>query len=456
MGLIQRFLIFNFFLFLSFPLFAVGIFDSTYSQTPESTTLKQVSSSGTYFAMFCPDAANLAETTFIENRPDTEYETFEWNGKTDISSYDGECDWAISYAKTRYWSNGNVRDVSNYNSIIISVNTLASQAPTCPPENFAQYQVLHTEGNDSYCYNEADLLTRDSCPDSTQDNSYILPSNSNNSASSMCQNKSDGSSCKYQLEDDVYFSDFENDCYSSPDIAQYDETGISQPDPTIQDCQSLGQDVTACIEDPINVCDSQGNCNSGCGSVSIGDSDPLFMCLSDDIDLDGLADYKDPDIDGDGIANELDLDADGDGLDDVKYSKPDEAMTVSVDFGALESISSQSNTKLDEIASLLETQNDSGQMPAYSTISDEITFNDSIMSRLNSSPVVLAMSSMSNAINFNTDGSCPELTFYLPSPIDQTVSTDTHCSMMPTMRLVITPVMFALYLFMGFRIFAAA
>jgi hypothetical protein len=354
----------------------------------------------------------------------------------------------------RGWLNWDISFKSQNASLIIE------SVPQCPDPNFNDYRVPRYINIDGtyvlYCFNQTDLNFRDSCPDSTQDGAYVLPVTATNTATTMCLDKPDGSMCKYEQVGDVYVTDFENNCYEVNGAPRFDETGIIQPDATIQECQQLGQGVTACIEDPQNVCDSQGNCNTGCGSVAFGDSEPLFVCLSGDSDGDGLANYLDPDIDGDGIKNEDDLDSNGDGLDDIKYPKPAESMNVTLDLGNMESLQGEGNTALAEIKGLLEEQNGSAPMPAYTTIADPATVNQSIVNRIGAAPVSLALSQMSTAINFNTDGSCPELSFYLPSPIDQTVSTSTHCSMMPTMRLIITPVMFAIYLFMAFRIFAAA
>jgi hypothetical protein len=349
-----------------------------------------------------------------------------------------------------------------YQQSSISKNaTIIEEAiPQCPDPQSPDYLVsrhLNINGQQVlYCFNQTDLNFRDSCPDSTQDGGYVLPVTATNTSSTMCLDKPDGSMCKYEQVGDVYVTDFENDCYENNGAPRFDESGIVQPDATIPECQQLGQGVTACIEDPENVCDSQGNCNTGCGSVAFGDTDPLFVCLSGDSDGDGLANYLDPDIDGDGIKNEDDLDNDGDGIDDAKYPKPAESMNVSINLGNMESLQGQGNSSLGEIKGLLEEQNGSAKMPAYSTIANSDTLNQSIVNRIGAAPVSLALSEMATAINFNTEGSCPELSFYLPSPIDKTVSTNTHCSMMPAMRLIITPVMFAIYLFMAFRIFAAA
>jgi hypothetical protein len=94
------------------------------------------------------------------------------------------------------------------------------------------------------------------------------------------------------------------------------------------------------------VCDSNGLCETGCGSIGIGDSDPVFVCLSGDTDGDGLADYLDPDIDGDGIANDDDLDADGDGQDDPVYNNNGDGNAF--DTSNIEGLLSTANTIADD------------------------------------------------------------------------------------------------------------
>jgi hypothetical protein len=430
------------------------LFDYGYSRNSKEEESYIVTSPGIYLGMECSAAASKAETAFKDIRQDSDAEKFTFESPQKISI----CNYSIVWYRTTYWSNGNVNKNTRSNSQLISLNFRTETVFVCPHPDFPQSKTEGYIGEALYCFDQADLNTRDSCPDSTQDGAYVLPVNDINSSDVMCLDKPDMSSCKYKKVDDVYITDFENDCYDRISLPRFDETGISQVDPTDPDCQDLGQGVSACIENPDNVCDNNGLCNIGCGSVAFGGSDPVFVCLSGDSDGDGLANYIDPDVDGDGIRNEDDLDSNGDGVDDPVYQndRNGSGTTVNVDLGNLESLTSQGNSKLSSVESLLEEQNGSGKLPEYTSIADEITFNDSIMSRFSNAPVMLAMSSISGAIDFNTNGSCPELSFYLPIPIDKTVSTSTHCTIMPTISVIITPVMFAIYLFMGFRIFGSA
>jgi hypothetical protein len=354
------------------------------------------------------------------------------------------------------WVNYSQSNVSK-NASIVTVT-----APACPDPTFPDYVVskfIDINGNQVlYCFEQADLNFRDSCPDSTQDGSYLLPASTSNTADSICLDKPDGSSCKYQKTNDVYTTDFENDCYELNGAPRYDENEISAIDETDPDCQNIGGFVSACIENPDNVCDSNGICNQGCGSVAVGDFDPVFVCLSGDNDSDGVPDYKDPDIDGDGIANNDDLDNDNDGIDDETF--PDfntgGGSTVNVDTSTLEGIGNSTNSKLDGIKSELDKTTGSGAMPTIADGTDESITATNSYNRIANTSVVLAFTNMSNFINFSGTNGCPDLSFYLPSPIDDTVGTTIHCDLVPVISSIITPVMLAIYLWLGFRVFASA
>jgi hypothetical protein len=339
--------------------------------------------------------------------------------------------------------------------------------PQCPDPNHPDYRVPRfVDINNEqvlYCFEQTDLNFRDSCPDSTQDGAYVLPKTSANTSSVMCLDKPDGSMCKYEQVGDVYVTDFENNCYELNGVPRFDETGINQPDETERDCQQLGQGVTACIEDPANVCDSRGLCNTGCGNVAFAGNDPLFVCLSGDTDGDGLADYLDPDLDGDGIRNEDDLDKDGDGQDDPTY--PTNKNSEGMEFSSVEleslanetnNLTAQGNATLESIKEELEARNGSGQMPNFSPNQDANVLESSFINRVQNSDLSLAFQNMSNFISFGSGAICPDFSFALPDPINQTVGTTIHCDLMPIIGTVITPVMYALYLWAGFRIFASA
>jgi hypothetical protein len=63
---------------------------------------------------------------------------------------------------------------------------------------------------------------------------------------------------------------------------------------------------------------------------------------------------------------------------------------------------------------------------------------------------------MTTFVNFGSGSSCPNFSFTLGFPINETVGTTIHCELMPVIGSIITPVMYALYLWAGFRIFASA
>jgi hypothetical protein len=331
---------------------------------------------------------------------------------------------------------------------------------TCPHPDRPHRKVQKYLDAAPFCFGQDDLNMRDSCPDSTQDGAYALPVTTFNNQNVMCQDKADGSSCKYRREGNAFITDFENDCYELNGLPRYDDSGLTQPDPAEPECQDIGTAARFCKELEENVCDSNGLCNSGCGSVAIGNSAPIFGCISGDTDGDGLADYLDPDLDGDGIRNEDDLDKDGDGKDDPTLPTPRE---LPISTTALEGLAAQTNAalananlNLEGIKEELEKQNGSGAMPNVSVgLADRIA-EQTAMSRIKASDISVALESMTTFINFGSGASCPNFSFALGDPINQTIATTIHCELMPLISNVITPVMYALYLWAGFRIFASA
>lgn len=331
---------------------------------------------------------------------------------------------------------------------------------TCPHPDRPDNKVQKFIGAAPFCYGQDDLNMRDSCPDSTQDGAYVLPVNANNQQPVMCLDKPDGSSCKYTKQGSAYVTDFENDCYELNGLPRFNDSAITQPDPTNPECQDIGGGVNFCLEKQENVCDANGKCNSGCGKVAIGDSPSIFGCMSGDTDGDGLADYLDPDLDGDGIRNEDDLDSDGDGKDDPTLPNSRSGGTSTLALEGLANKTNQAigetNLKLDGIKAELEKQNGSGAMPAVSSgLADKIA-EQTTLSRIKGSDVALALESMTTFVNFGSGSSCPNFSFTLGFPINETVGTTIHCELMPVIGSIITPVMYALYLWAGFRIFASA
>jgi hypothetical protein len=205
----------------------------------------------------------------------------------------------------------------------------------CPPDNWPNAQYKEKIGEADYCFDPVDLNFRDSCPDSSSDPNFVLPVGGNNTSASICVTQPDGSRCEYDQVGDVYVTDYENSCYTNA-YPEFDPNGYNQADPeSPNQCQDIGNGVSACIEDPVNVCPN-GNCQTGCGNMSFDGGDPVFVCLSGDTDGDGIGDYVDPDVDGDGIPNEDDLDYDGDGIDDPTYENPsNQPVSVNVDSAAI-------------------------------------------------------------------------------------------------------------------------
>ena len=221
---------------------------------------------------------------------------------------------------------------------------------TCPPDEFTSYTYLKQSVDSTImCWDPNDLASRDTCPTGADYN--ILPVGNNNaSLDYVCQELSDGSSCKYIPDGTGEF--FENDpegtqCYSGSGELYIDD--FADPIGDTGECSDIGNNVIACKENPENVC-TNGQCHTGCGTMALDGSDPVFVCFSGDTDGDGLPDYIDPDIDGDGIANEDDLDADGDGKDDPKNPTDNgNNVTVNVNTSEIERLIGVTNSKLEEI-----------------------------------------------------------------------------------------------------------
>lgn len=167
------------------------------------------------------------------------------------------------------------------------------------------------------CYTNQALADVDTC----DVNSPWLPVGSNTDPY-QCISKEDNSQCRYEMKTAngqswLQPSAEPDNCFTGTGTS-YEEPNPAPVPPTGDDCQEIGNGITACPENPANVCDSNGLCQTGCGTVAFA-GEEHFMCLSSDTDGDGLGDYADPDIDGDGIHNDEDLDSDGDGREDPVY-----------------------------------------------------------------------------------------------------------------------------------------
>lgn len=256
---------------------------------------------------------------------------------------------------TTYWSNGTVREsIQSCPSAQVTIEQ--REHYQCPPVGYSSYDLAKSLNDTLWCFSLDDILFRDDCPDSMQDGAFVLPVYSSTPEPMVCDVKPDGSACAYLLSDtrDYYQADFElgHVCYVDNTTAQYEAQPVV--DGSQDGCLNIGAETLACIEDPNNVCQTNGECQSGCGYVN-----DIFVCLSDDLDGDNIGDYADPDIDGDGIANELDIDNDGDGIDDPVYDPPSSALpAIHIDL-------SQTNGLLAEISnkasSLVTGQNEINQ-----------------------------------------------------------------------------------------------
>jgi hypothetical protein len=216
----------------------------------------------------------------------------------------------------------------------------------CPPDS--------VEVEDS-CYRLFDINQADSCPDSTQDSTFVLP-NRGQQSQSVCQVRPDGSRCQYDLSDDgqVFISNFEGNCYAN-DLENYDDSNVPQPVESGAECQSLGLGNFACLASESDTCSPSGICPSGCGNVAVGGADPVFVCITGDDDGDGTANFIDPDFQGTDPRNgnptdDGDPDGNPDGGPDGNGGGTTN-INVTVDNSGVESRINQSNSLLGEIAS---------------------------------------------------------------------------------------------------------
>jgi hypothetical protein len=111
------------------------------------------------------------------------------------------------------------------------------------------------------------------------------------------------------------------------------------------------------------------------------------------------------------------------------------------------------DTSLNEIK---ESLNGQSQMPAFSSSNTVAQTNINVYTTIQNTPLVRSFDAVKNSIVFSDDNSCPNFSFFLPSPINKQISTNIHCELMPTLSVIISPVMFAIYLFGAFRVFVSA
>jgi len=184
----------------------------------------------------------------------------------------------------------------------VSERSIDDQACLNPP-----YTLTHN----GMCYDPTELELLDTC---NQPN--IMPAQNGNEPQ-VCYTKQDGSQClmNYEIIDgqNVFTQSLEPEsCYQTT-LPDYNSLAPNFNQPTGNDCQHIGGGISACPENPLNVCDENGTCQTGCGYVGFNGVEQ-FICFSQDTDGDGIGNYADLDIDGDGIPNTDDPDVDGDGI----------------------------------------------------------------------------------------------------------------------------------------------
>lgn len=215
--------------------------------------------------------------------------TYTGNHRTDPRYFDFQCQGS--------WTSSDGQDSGSLSSAHLLFAYSTTVAQVCD-----EYSTL-VNGN---CYLVADILSNDTCPTGGND---ILPMNGTLASNGfVCAAKPDGSSCKYVPSEtgDFLISDPEGTfCYTDPNAEQWQDTNLTQPSGNNGECGDIGGGVTACKEDPLNVCPN-GQCYSGCGNMTFNGV-TQFLCLSDDSDNDGIPDYHDIDCDGDGVPNSQEL-----------------------------------------------------------------------------------------------------------------------------------------------------
>lgn len=248
---------------------------------------------------------------------------------------DGYCEvsYRISYITKEYDNDGQlVRSYTNYSESMYGRPIIISGTPVEAPQcinltgssSDNTYLGKKSDGT-SRCYAPKDLADADTCEQKNSDGLYESFQTSESGVT--CISKDDQSVCPVKKSFEIttsggntsHFYDYNpsqpESCYESNNIGEDSTPPFENEElPEVGECKLIGG-YSVCGESPINVCDSNGNCASGCGAVDVGNG-PEFMCFSGDIDNDTIPDYLDRDKDGDGVLNEDDLDADGDGVED--------------------------------------------------------------------------------------------------------------------------------------------
>ena len=212
-----------------------------------------------------------------------DYEGFSDNGSTEthyrITCTYGNYDYSYN-PETNSQDKGDRVGELNKNIWIQYRKEITSQCP--PQEGAYNYPVEHMtypvnideNGRPSGCADPVEIQMKDSCK-ATSQNTVL---NIQITDSVGCYSQPDGSVCEYRAVDvgngnQVYEMNLEGDCYSQ-NWPMLDENGVLGELPIDQACVTSGG-ITACPEDPENVCDAQNQCDVGCGYV-----EGQFLCFT--------------------------------------------------------------------------------------------------------------------------------------------------------------------------------
>lgn len=464
-------ILFVFFMVASFSAFAQSIYDNLQTQPLVSETVFNynvtISHPGNLWHVFDPDldgqipsADWLGALSKLEELCKADLGDHTGHGVT-VTNYTGNHRTDPRYLDFQCqgtWTSSDGEDSGSLSSSHLLFAYSSTVAQVCD----ANSQLVN--GN---CYLVADILSNDTCPTGGAD---ILPINGADLSNGfVCQTKQDGSSCKYVMDSSNEFlvSDPEGTaCYVDPNVNQWSDTGLNQPTSPTGQCQDIGNGVTACPEDPNNVCPN-GQCLSGCGNVTWG-GQTQFMCLSDDTDNDGIGDYADPDIDGDGIPNNQDPDADGDGQDDPDYGQGNGSGTVNNVVVTVNNSGVESEVRAVKNAVDQQTQELKDEMTTAKTVdftvSQELqdmtaendyetknfgTVMEEHVNEMKQSPIFTAVDGF---FDVTFTGTCPIYSTSVPY-IGATITIDHFCKEpMTTLWPIIQAIILLVFTFIAFRV----
>lgn len=289
----------------------------------------------------CPAYPTIEEHLDILNEinpsdAQTTYSDYSYVNKVTVFENAYSCKYRYTFRRT--WSRVGNTDQNEQFTYAESVGQF-TQVPQCPPQRRSEND---TEAQDHFimwehptrswlCYSPKKLAEVDSCGDTTDSIDNMLVSSDRGVScmakddGSVCPVKSDGSITLNSTGQEVFFYKLDETRDSDACYYPQEKDGEQGDIPDIPEQPGQCSDfngLNLCYENPLNVCNSQGTCPTGCGTLS-ANGQVGFVCVSKDTDGDGIPDYLDPDIDGDGIRNEDDPDKDGDGIDDAQRPQPD-------------------------------------------------------------------------------------------------------------------------------------